>query len=68
MGLWQMDSEVLFDRICRENGISHRLTAVRSPATTGRVERFHQSLRREFLQHRIANAASQNTRLKGDDS
>lgn len=42
-------TEVLFDRICRENGISHRHTAVRSPTTTGKIERFHQSLRKEFL-------------------
>ncbi len=41
--------EVMFDRICRENGISHRHAAVRSPTTTGKIERFHQSLRREFL-------------------
>ena len=45
--------EVLFDRICRENGISHRHTAVRSPTTTGKIERFHQSLRKEFLADRI---------------
>jgi transposase InsO family protein len=44
--------EVLFDRICRENGISHRHTGVRSPTTTGKIERFHQSLRKEFLQDR----------------
>jgi transposase InsO family protein len=42
-------AEVLFDRMCRENGISHRLTAPRSPTTTGKIERFHQSLRKEFL-------------------
>jgi transposase InsO family protein len=42
-------TEVLFDRLCRENGISHRLTAPRSPTTTGKIERFHQSLRKEFL-------------------
>jgi transposase InsO family protein len=42
-------AEVLFDRICRENGISHRLTGVRSPTTTGKIERFHQTLRRELL-------------------
>jgi hypothetical protein len=42
-------TEVLFDRILRENGISHRHTGVRSPTTTGKIERFHQSLRREFL-------------------
>jgi transposase InsO family protein len=41
--------EVLFDRICRENGIVHRLTAPRTPTTTGKVERFHQTLRRELL-------------------
>jgi len=41
--------EVLFDRICRDNGITHRLTAPRSPTTTGKVERFHGSLRRELL-------------------
>jgi transposase InsO family protein len=40
---------VLFDRICRENGIKHLLTAPRSPTTTGKVERFHKTLRREFL-------------------
>jgi transposase len=30
-------TEVLFDRICRENGISHRHTGVRSPTTTGKM-------------------------------
>ena len=42
----------MFDRILRENGISHRHTGVRSPTTTGKIERFHQSLRREFLAER----------------
>lgn len=41
--------EVMFDRICRENGIAHRLTKPRAPTTTGKIERFHQSVRREFL-------------------
>jgi hypothetical protein len=41
--------EVLFDRICRDNGIAHRLTQPRSPTTTGKIERFHGSLRRELL-------------------
>ena len=40
---------MLFDRICRENGIKHLLTAPGSPTTTGKVERFHKTLRREFL-------------------
>jgi hypothetical protein len=35
--------------MCRENGISHKLTAPRSPTTTGKIERFHQSVRKEFL-------------------
>lgn len=47
------DTEVLFDRICRENGIDHLLTAPRSPTTTGKIERFHRSLRTEFLTSRI---------------
>src|SRR5437588_6412053 len=34
-------AEVLFDRICRENGIAHRLTAPRRPTTTGKIERLH---------------------------
>jgi hypothetical protein len=41
--------EVLFDRICREYGITHRLTAPRSPTTTGKIERFHGTVRRELL-------------------
>ena len=45
--------EVLFDRVCRENGIRHRLTQPRSPTTTGKVERFHRTLRAEFRTDRI---------------
>jgi transposase InsO family protein len=41
--------EVLFDRICRENGIRHLLTAPHAPTTTGKVERFHKTMKREFL-------------------
>jgi transposase InsO family protein len=40
--------DVLFDRICRENGIDHILTEPRSPTTTGKIERFHKTLRLEF--------------------
>jgi len=47
------DAEVLFDRICRENGIDHLLTAPRSPTTTGKIERFHRTLRAEFLTGRV---------------
>src|SRR5215468_7798140 len=45
--------EVLFGKICRKNGIAHRLTAPASPTTTGKVERFHLTLRREFLDGRV---------------
>ena len=41
--------EVLFDLICRDHGITHLLTAPRSPTTTGKIERFHKTLRSEFL-------------------
>jgi transposase InsO family protein len=45
--------EVLFDRVCRENGITHRLTEPRSPTTTGKVERFHRTMRAEFGTDRV---------------
>jgi len=45
--------EVLFDRICRENGVDHLLTAPRSPTTTGKIERFHRTLRTEFDTARV---------------
>ncbi|GGK35891.1 hypothetical protein GCM10010124_30700 [Pilimelia terevasa] len=46
-----MPVEVLFERICRQRGIVQRLTKIRSPTTTGKVERFHHSLQQEFLNH-----------------
>jgi transposase InsO family protein len=46
--------EVLFDAICREHGIDHLLTQPRSPTTTGKIERFHRSLRAEFLSEQRA--------------
>src|SRR3954451_6291257 len=45
--------EVLFDRVCRENGIEHLLTKPRSPTTTGKVERFHKAIRTEFRTDRV---------------
>jgi transposase InsO family protein len=42
-------AEVLFERICRRNGIVQRLTRPYSPTTTGKVERWHQSLQLELL-------------------
>jgi transposase InsO family protein len=40
--------EVLFDRLCRENGVDHLLTQPRHPTTTGKIERFHRTMRIEF--------------------
>lgn len=51
--------EVLFERICRENGIVARNTKPRSPTTTGKVERFHQSLQGECLDGRIFDSVEQ---------
>ncbi|HEX8761812.1 MAG TPA: integrase core domain-containing protein, partial [Pseudonocardiaceae bacterium] len=42
-------AEVLFERICRHNGITQRLTKPRSPTTTGKIERWHQSIQLELL-------------------
>ena len=41
--------EVLFDKICRRNGITHLLTAPFSPNQNGKVERFHGTFRPDFL-------------------
>ena len=43
-------AEVIFERICRENGITTRLTKPRSPTATGKIERFPKTLRRELLE------------------
>jgi transposase InsO family protein len=42
-------AEVLFERICRKNGIRQLLTKPYSPTTTGKVERWHKTLQDEFL-------------------
>lgn len=44
-----MGVEVMFERICRENGITTLLTKPASPTTTGKIERLHQSLQEELL-------------------
>jgi transposase InsO family protein len=51
--------EVLFDRICRENGIEHLLTAPRTPTTTGKIERFHGTLREECLEDLVFDDIAQ---------
>ncbi|GAA1293268.1 hypothetical protein Psi02_43450 [Planotetraspora silvatica] len=40
---------MLFERICRDNGITVRNTKPRSPTTTGKIERWHKTVRTEFL-------------------
>ncbi|NBH07719.1 transposase [Amycolatopsis sp. SID8362] len=42
-------AEVLFERVCRENGITPKLTKPCSPTTTGKIERWHRTLREELL-------------------
>jgi transposase InsO family protein len=55
--------EVLFDRICRERGITHLLTGIRAPTTTGKIERFHKTLRNELLTGRRFDSLAQAQQL-----
>jgi transposase InsO family protein len=55
-------AEVLFDRICRDHGITHRCTGIRCPTTTGKIERFHKTLRAELLTGRRFDSLAQATR------
>lgn len=47
--LGRKPANVAFDRICLNNGIRHLLTAPYSPTTTGKVERLHKTMRKEFF-------------------
>jgi transposase InsO family protein len=47
--LGRKPANVLFDRICLNNGIRHLLTAPYSPTTTGKIERLHKTIRKEFF-------------------
>jgi transposase InsO family protein len=51
--------EVQFDRICRQHGIRHLLTAPYTPTTTGKVERFHKTLKREFLDGKVFGSVAE---------
>jgi hypothetical protein len=42
-------AEVLFERICRKNGIKQLLNKPYSPTTIAKVERWHQTLQTELL-------------------
>ena len=58
----------LFDRICAHNGVRHILTAPYSPTTTGKIERFHETWRKEFVaghNYRYATLAEAQTALDG---
>jgi transposase InsO family protein len=59
-------AEVLFDRICRKNGIEHLLTKPRSPTTTGKIERWHQSIQTEFLDEQAAFASVEDAQAAVD--
>jgi transposase InsO family protein len=37
--------EHIFDRVCREHGIEHRLTKVKHPWTNGQVERMNRTIK-----------------------
>src|SRR5439155_6760156 len=56
-------AQVLFERICRKNGITQRLTRPRSPTTTtGKIERLHQTLQLELLNVRGPFASIEDAR------
>jgi transposase InsO family protein len=50
---------VLFDRICLNNGIKHILTAPYSPTTTGKIERLHKTMRKEFFSQHTFDSIEQ---------
>jgi transposase InsO family protein len=50
---------VLFDRVCHDNGIRHLLTAPYSPTTTGKIERLHKTMRREFFDRQLFDTIEQ---------
>ena len=59
--------EVLFDRICRENGIAHRLTASGPQPRPGRSRRRHAHLDRTHAQgDRAASRDDRNALTEGD--
>jgi hypothetical protein len=57
-------TEVLFDRILHENGISHRHTGVRSPHHDWQVARFSRKIAEEWTYRSLAAALSD---AGGDD-
>ncbi|EUA23162.1 hypothetical protein [Mycobacterium xenopi] len=43
----------LVEKVRRDNGVKQRLTKLRLPTTTSEIERFHQTLRSQFLDHAV---------------
>jgi transposase InsO family protein len=39
------DTEHIFDRVCRQHGIEHRLTKINHPWTNGQVERMNRTIK-----------------------
>ncbi len=56
--------EVLFDKICRKNAITHRLTQPASPNQNGKVERFHGTLRPEITRGRAVRVRARRRRRR----
>jgi transposase InsO family protein len=44
---------------CHDNGIRHLLTAPHSPTTTGKIERLHKTMRREFFDRQLFDTIEQ---------
>ena len=42
---WDRHAAHIFGRVCRENGIEHRLTRINHPWTNGQVERMNRTIK-----------------------
>lgn len=51
--------EHIFDRVCRGNGIEHRLTQVKHPWTNGQVERMNRTIKEATIKRFYYEAHSQ---------
>lgn len=59
----KMPTNVLFDRICLNNGIKHILTTPYSPTTTGKIERLHKPSAKSSSQVRASKRSSRLRKL-----
>ena len=60
----QPTGEHVFDRLCDQNGIEHRLSPVRHPQTNGMVERFNGRIGEVLASHRFDSRADLETTIK----